>query len=213
MKPQLDNSTISGVGCLLFAGQRLVLEIQKPHKWTHAPGQSPVIGVGCIGGHIEAGETPLQTLQREAVEEIQCGIDLWSARQTAAISPAEVRLLDGFTLDGLVPAMVWEIAGPGLTAGFKVAVYLGRTMADPQPDDLPAIILAQANFIETLDAGAMTVQQARDAGAQFRTRIDLPANGRLVAANSLRCLLDLRQTHPSLYREFTSVTTGPSDDQ
>ena len=56
----------TGAACLLFSGPRLVLEVRKEHKWQRLSGKPVQIGIGCVGGTIEPGETPVQALRREA---------------------------------------------------------------------------------------------------------------------------------------------------
>ena len=76
------------------------------------PGKPPIIGLGCIGGSIEAGETPLEALHREAFEEINCSITIRPARLTVDIAPDKLTILSDFALDGVRSAMVWEVTNP-----------------------------------------------------------------------------------------------------
>jgi 8-oxo-dGTP pyrophosphatase MutT (NUDIX family) len=194
-----------GASSLLFAESRLVLEVRKPHKWEHQSGQPPVIGLGCIGGSTEPGETPLQALHREAMEEVNCTVTVRSARVTMDICPGGTRILSDLDIDGIRPAMVWEVVDPTYDVGSKVTVFLASTFEDPQPGDLPAIILADPDFISSLEPEGMSVDEARDSGVEVRAKIELPPDGRLVPANTLRHLLTLRQTDPGLFDEFVDV--------
>ena len=58
---------ISGAACLVARGTGLLLELQKPHKWSADDNGTLQIGVGCIGGALEPGETAEQALQRDAL--------------------------------------------------------------------------------------------------------------------------------------------------
>ena len=69
---------LSGAACLLWHDDRMVFEIQKSAKWVREAGRPPGLGLGCIGGTVEEGETPMQTMRREALEEIGCPLKISS---------------------------------------------------------------------------------------------------------------------------------------
>lgn len=194
----------TGASCLLFAGPQMVLEVRKPSKWEMNSGKPPIIGLGCIGGSIEAGETPLEALHREASEEINCSITIRPARLTADITPSKVTILSDFALDGIRPAMVWEVTNQTYIPGSKVAVFLAQVEGDPQPGDLPAIVLTDPQLILEIGNQCLTIDEARSCGAELRANIDLPANGQLRLANTLKRLYQLRETNGDLFQEFIS---------
>lgn len=100
MNPRFVPGSYSGTACLLWHDGRMVFEIQKPTKWVREPGKEPGLGLGCIGGSNEENETPLQTLQREALEEIGCPLEITSTRITADIVDGAVELRDDVEIDG-----------------------------------------------------------------------------------------------------------------
>lgn len=202
MSVRFAPGSYSGTACLLWHDGRMVFEIQKPAKWVQEPGKEPGLGLGCIGGTNEENETPLQTLQREAVEEIGCPLEITSARITADITDGAIRLRDDVHIDGRVPAMLWTVTHPSYDPGTKVAVFLGVCQDEPQPDDLPAIALGTPHRVFELLAREATVAQARAAGVEFRQKIELPQEGRLLLANTLKRLVFLGTKHPDLYNEF-----------
>jgi hypothetical protein len=188
----------------LFTFRRITACLGDPEAEQMAvrAGQPPLIGVGCIGGSIEAGETPLQALHREAMEEITCSIELRSARLTADVSPSGIQILSNLDVEGVRPAMVWEVTNTSYIPGSKVAVFLGRVTGDAQPGDLPAIMLTEPELISLIGSKSISIDEAKDAGAEFRTNIELPTDGRLILANTLQRLQTLKTTHNALFDEF-----------
>jgi 8-oxo-dGTP pyrophosphatase MutT (NUDIX family) len=106
-----------------------------------------VIGLGCIGGSLERGETPLQGLQREAREEIGCALRVRGAGATLEVSalgePARREWPEGDP----APALVWQANVPGGVPGAKVAVYLGVPEGHPRPGDLAGIVTMGADLM------------------------------------------------------------------
>lgn len=176
----MDLTQFTGAACLLFSGSRLVMEVRKPHKWQRTPGQPVEVGIGCVGGTIEEGESPVQALHREAMEEISCAVTLRSARATADVTPAGTIIQPGIEIEGFTPAMVWD--------------------GDPQPGDLPAIVLAEPEAVFAADFVTLPIGQIRN-GVEIRERVTLPDDGRFVHANTLSHIRRLRQQEPELAAE------------
>ncbi len=198
MAVDAESIDLIGAGCLLSVDGRWVFEVQKAGKWLRRPGRPPVLGIGCIGGSLEPGETAIEALQREAREEINSEISLRSARETIDISPAGCRILSDFAVEGLHPAMIWEGSDPGFIPGLKVAVFLGDVDGDPSPGDLPAIVLADPRLVLEIGSGELTVGDLEGHGAEVRSKLGLPSNGNLQLQDTLRFVYDLHGTTNSL---------------
>ena len=98
--------------------------------------------------------------------------------------------------------MLWTITDPTHVVGSYVAVFLGRVKGDPQPGDLPAIVLADPELIPKIGFESMSVSEVRDLGAEIRENIELPPDGRLVLANTLRHLMSVYETDRALFNEW-----------
>lgn len=178
-----------------------MLEVRKTHKWEQRDGTT-VIGIGGIGGTMEAGESPLQALQREAVEEIGCEIVPQPSRRTALESPVGIQIATDVRIDGLSPAMIWVVTDPTYKVGAKVAVFLGQAVADPQPGDLPALLLAEPAWIRQLSEEPVSIRETLDAGVEVRSKVELPEDAAFQPANTLRRLLVLRDQYRDVFEEF-----------
>jgi len=76
---------ITGASALVFDDNALYFEITKPKHWRISPDGSPVAGLGCIGGSIEASESILDCLHREAREELGTDIRVHTAAATQLV--------------------------------------------------------------------------------------------------------------------------------
>jgi hypothetical protein len=125
-----------------------------------------------------------------------------SAPRTADISPAGIRVIDGLEIDGVTPAMVWEVTDPIFVVGTKVAVFLGQVSGEPQPGDLPAIVITDPGLITTPGLESMSIAEVKESGAEIRERVELPGDGRFIPVNSLSRLLRLRSVEPELFNQL-----------
>jgi hypothetical protein len=173
-------ATIIGASCLLGHASGLVLEVQKPHKWATQGDGCIRIGLGCIGGSLEADEGPVEALQREASEEIGCHLELVESPVTYEVKPdGGVRERD-WSHGGIRPALVWEACLPGLIPGRKVVVYMGRCGREPEPVDLPALLLVPPELLFAIGSGNLGLADVLARGAELRAREALPDNAELV---------------------------------
>lgn len=197
--PTPDPGSFTGAGTLLFDRNRLVIEVRKPHKWERPPGKPLEIGIGSVGGSIEPGETILEAFHREANEEIGCPVEAVSSSITLLVTPDGVRELPDYAIEDIRPAIVWEVGDPTFVVGSYVAVFRSRVLGDPQPGDLPAILLSHPELLPRIDTESMTVAQAVKAGAEVRSRIDIPSDGTLILCNTLRHLMTIRDANQTAY--------------
>ena len=166
-----------GVSALLIDSAGVLLEVQKAHKWRRDGNGRLRIGLGFVGGNLEDGETPIAGLQREACEEIGCGLRLESASQTIEISPEGRPQTIPWAEAGPRPILTWEGRGPGHIPNAKVAVYIAQPDGMPEPGDLPAILRTGVTDMLRIGSTPMTVADFIAGGAQLRQREPIPPNG------------------------------------
>ncbi|MBM3470422.1 MAG: NUDIX domain-containing protein [Armatimonadetes bacterium] len=171
---------IVGVAVLLRQQGRLLFDVQKPEGWTHTPGGGVIIGIGCIGGRIEPGESTLEALQREALEEIGCTILLdrpaepFSVGADGAVrthQPEEVP-------EGVL--FFWEGSGHGFIEGGQVAVFSGRPAGPLNLGDIPAVIGMSREVLMECGAQSLTVEDVLARGGTIEERQAVPRHVRLL---------------------------------
>ena len=83
--------------------------------------------MSCIGGTVEKGESLVDALQREAMEEIGCRVEFDRSAKPFSLDPAGnvSPLPPGAVPDGV--QFLWEGNDPGFVPGAVVAVYVGHT--------------------------------------------------------------------------------------
>ncbi len=166
--------TIIGAACLVWWRGALVLEVQNPRKWRVDNHGEVHIGLGGIGGKLEEGETALEALQHEAVEEMGCPLALQDAPVTYAVTPGCQVHEERWHAPGTRPVFVWEACLPGLVPGRSVAVFRGHPMGDPTPGDLPALLCVPAQVLLAIGRGGMRLGEAQQRGASLRAHSTIP---------------------------------------
>jgi hypothetical protein len=174
---------ILGASVLLRHEGRLLFEVQKPAKWTHAPGGEIIIGIGCVGGRVEPGESAIEALQREALEEIGSTVLLDTPASPFFVGPdGAVRMLDPRETREVEEGVLflWEGSGPDLIKGGQVAVFSGTAQGHPRPVGLPAIIGLDLETLFECRARGLTVEEVLGRGAILMERQTVPRNARLL---------------------------------
>lgn len=197
-----------GASCVLKCDGGLILEVQKKHKWRRDSGGQIYIGIGCIGGGIEAGESVLEALQREAMEEIGCRIHLRSAKSTLAITPDFQVHNCEWILDGPKPALIWEYIAPGHVPGFKVASFVGKPQRRPEPHDLPAIFVMGLSQLLRIGSETVTIGEIINDGSTLIQREEIPLNARLELAGTPRFLRYVFLNHPDIWQYELEALIG-----
>jgi len=170
----ISQSMIIGAACLVWWRDAIVLEVQQPGKWRTDDRHELHIGIGGIGGGIEPGETAVAALQREALEEMGCRIELRDVPINYAVSPDCRVLEEKWRAPGIRPAFVWDGCLPGLVPGRKVAVFRGSASSAPTPGDLPALLHVTPEIMLAIGRSGMRLAEALRLGAVLHAQTTLP---------------------------------------
>ena len=195
---EMADSIIIGVAIVLKEKDGFLFELQKPGKWKRGPDGVLEIGMSCIGGTVEDGESLEGALQREAMEEIGCGVAFdrsthpFSMNPDGGVSP----LMSGTVPDGV--QFLWEGDDPGYVPGAKVAVYAGHAVGRAEPGDLAAIAILKPGLFEEFATESLTVADLTQRGGILRERTPVPRSARVEAVGTAARLLVLRNRHPDL---------------
>ena len=182
---------ILGVSVLLRQQGRLLFEVQKPARWTHAPGGGITIGIGCIGGRVEPGESAIEALQREALEEIGCTVLLDKPAEPFSVGadgtvrshrPEEVP-------EGAL--FLWEGSGPGFIKGGQVAVFSGTPAGPLNFGDLPAVIGMSLETLFECGARLLTIEDMLARGGTIEERLTVPRIARLAPVDTAKVVVGL----------------------
>ena len=196
---------ITGVSAFLEWDNRLLLEVQKPHKWTTQKGQTH-IGCGFIGGAVEPGESVLEALQREAHEEIGCGLEVAEASGTTRLC-ADQSIINTALFDSAV--FEWEARAAGYNFDGRVPVLSATPLARRTPIDLPALLVVDLDLFSQIGARSLTVRAAQAQGAAMIERTAIPPTGLLYLANSAQRFSTLSISHPSTTATISSQIFTP----
>jgi hypothetical protein len=146
--PDLQGKRIAlvGVSSIVRDDSAVYFEIGKPKYWRPRDDGVTVVGVGGIGGSIEAGETVQACLRREVAEEMGARVRLEPAARTFLIN--EWQVVDEFEVAGskkrLPPLMVIlvppRLGGPDTPDHLAILVLRARLRDAPTVGDLLGLL-------------------------------------------------------------------------
>jgi len=190
---------IIGVAALLRASDQWIFELQKRSKWTQTAAGEVQIGLGCIGGSVEAGESLLAALRREAWEEIGCQIEV---NEPSSASPFLVHpdfsIAELSAGDKEAPVVFfWQANKPGYVQEARVAVFSGTVRGAIQVGDLPGILCLEMRTLLQLNHRRLTVGEIMQGGARLMEKEEIPRAAVLTPVGTVEVLLALHRGMPS----------------
>ena len=147
----LSGKTVAliGVSAIVTDDGCEIFEIGKPKYWRHRDDGTTAIGVGGIGGAIEAGETAEGCLRREVEEELGARVRLDVVPQTFLIHEWQVveSLRIPATKKRLAPLMVIlvppRLGGASVPDYLAIVAYQTRLRGLAKPHDLFGLLRVQ----------------------------------------------------------------------
>ncbi len=187
---------IIGSAIILRSEKHLVFEIQKKAKWVRAETGVWQIGLACMGGNREEGESPTETLLREVREEIGCTVQI-----DPTDSPFLYRVgqgaepLDRTEADDNVQ-FYWEDYKPGYIRGARVAVFSGELQGQIKPEDLAGVLCMDTELLLALAEHPLSIADALSHQAILFEKEPIPRDAQLMATGTVEILLEMRHLAP-----------------
>ena len=203
---EMSEFLIIGVAIILTEKNGFLFELQREAKWKRGPDGAIEIGMSCIGGTVEDGESLEDALQREAMEEIGCRVAFDSSAKPFSMDTAGnvSPLPPGSVPDGV--QFLWEGNDPGYVPGAVVAVYAGHANARAAPGDLAAISTLKPDLFYELATKSLTVKGLEKQGGILRERVRIPRSARVEPVGTAARLLELRRRHPELLKRIQGAS-------
>jgi len=193
-----DPQTDLGTGLLITCGFGFCFVLKQPHRWGKTEEGTPILPFGGIGGKVEEGELPADSLHREAIEEVGSDVEIAKhGNETILMDSDSIQQISLATDLPNEPLPIIIVRSPRAEAGRKpftnVLIYAGKfTSSKIRPIDDPALIELNGELLLRLMEKPMSVKEFQEAGGKITARIDLPNNGILkpigTAIAAARCL-------------------------
>lgn len=179
-----------GASIILQYNDRFIFEIQKKHKWRKNNNGIYQIGVGCIGGNIENGETPHETLHREAMEEIGSKISIFHIEKPFTVdSSFNVSFLSDSEYSSNI-FFYWHGTKETYLQN-RICTFWCGALGEPYPDDIPGILITHLNTLFTTFETNQTLESILCRGAVLKAKEEIPREAIIFPVGTVKVLFFL----------------------
>jgi len=183
---------VTGSSIILKYKEYFVFEIQKKHKWITFDGNKVKLGISCIGGKVEGNEKPLETLHREAKEEISVDVSIEPIEKPFIVNPGyDVEWLDSNENENAF--FYWY----GYK-GYRICTYYGQALQHPKPKDLAGVLLIDFETLVKAFRNNATVGELAKMGAVIIEKDNIPRDAYIFPVNTVEVLCKLYENGEKL---------------
>ena len=193
-----DSQADVGTGLLVSRNFGFCFVLKQPHRWSKTKKGEIVLPFGGIGGKLEKGELPSQSVHRESLEEVGSDVEIIETGKEVILideeSISQITLSTSLKKEPL-PVIIFRSprAEPERKPYTNVLIYLAKFLSkEIKPLDDPALIELNVNLLIRIGESPLTVKEFQKAGGKITSRIKLPENGILkpigTALAAARCL-------------------------
>lgn len=153
-----------------------IFAIQNPDSWK-VVGNKKETGLVGIGGKLEKGETVIECVKRESVEEVDSDEEIEDSKTTYLITNKSInRVTINNIKSELRPYFIilLERSEPNRKPFTVVFSYKGNILNTPKPVDVCALLLAKDSVLIHLTNKPQTVKFLKERSAKIIERIKIP---------------------------------------
>lgn len=171
-----------GNGVILCDQGRLLFTVGKEAYWNR--NKDLTITYTNTGGHVESGETIIESTHREVQEELDCDVQLQSVERTL-LCDLEDPIFTSYVLDDeITPILIYN----SQILKISVCVYLGKLVSIPTPhSEIPAIIHITPHLIS---GGLLLDLLNKNCILQEQVQNRIPRNALMIPFGSAKILAE-----------------------
>jgi hypothetical protein len=149
---------------------------------------------------VESGESPVEALRREAIEEMGCSVHV----DVPPTPPFLVQVGHSITdlsqsVDRDPVLFFWQAEKPGFIPGARVAVFSGTAQGEMHPCDLPGLIGLDANILKQFNSRSFTVEDVLQHQGVLIEKEPIPRGAILRPVGTVEILLELHRKAPTRF--------------